>query len=83
MIEFMIQNFEIVMFVISMMITAELFLLAYIIFHRKGKKKKTRAFLTEAEHISKEEKPHEKEDQYGFTVMDLDLNDDDFEFHFI
>ncbi len=81
--DFLMQNFLIAMFIIFMIITAELLFLAYIVLHKKNKKKKIKSSIPELEHISKAGKPYEKKDEYGLTVIDLDLKDDDFEFHFM
>ena len=81
MMDIMIQNFELVMFIITMIITAELILLAFVVFHKKrGRKKKHKIY--DNYNVNETEKASKNEDEYGFVFIDLD-EDDDLHFDFI
>ncbi len=79
--ELMLQNFELVMFIIAMIITAELLGFLYVVFHKKKcRKKKHNACEKNDEHEAV--KSSENKDEYGFVFIDLD-EDDDLHFDFI
>ena len=80
MMNLIIQNFELVMFIITMIIAAELILLAFIVFHKKRVRKKRHKTYNNY-NANEAVKASKNKDEYGFVYFDLD-EDDDLHFDF-